>query len=39
LIIRIAISTAAFEAIARTMPIGTVSYESELTATGELDLA
>jgi hypothetical protein len=34
-IIRIAISQAAFEAIAATLPFGSVGYEAEPTATGE----
>jgi hypothetical protein len=34
-IIRIAISQAAFEAIAATMPLGSVSYEPETNANGE----
>ena len=33
--IRIGISQAAFEAIARTMPLGSVSYEQEANANGE----
>jgi len=31
--IRIAISQAAFEAIARTLPLGTVSFENKITRT------
>jgi hypothetical protein len=34
-VIRIAISAEAFEAIAATLPLGTVGYESELTPNGE----
>jgi hypothetical protein len=33
--IRMAISQAAFEAIARTLPLGTVSYENEVNAKSE----
>ena len=33
--IRIATSEAAFEAIARTLPLGTVGYEAEPSAKGE----
>jgi hypothetical protein len=33
--IRIAITQAAFEAIARTLPLGSVSYEAELDEKGE----
>jgi hypothetical protein len=33
--IRIAISVEAFEAIARTMPLGTVGYEAEANERGE----
>ena len=33
--IRIAISEAAFEAVAETLPIGSVSYERDLKAQGE----
>jgi len=33
--IRIAISQAAFDAIASTMPLGSVSYEQEADANGE----
>ena len=33
--IRIAISQAAFEAIARTLPFGTVSFENKITENGE----
>jgi len=33
--IRISITTAAFEAIARTLPRGNVGYEAELNAKGE----
>ena len=33
--IRIAISQAAFEAIARTLPLGTVSFENKITEDGE----
>jgi hypothetical protein len=34
-VIRIAISAAAFEAIAATLPLGSVSYENETNARGE----
>jgi hypothetical protein len=33
--IRIAISQAAFEAIARTLPLGNVGYEPQVSAKGE----
>jgi hypothetical protein len=33
--VRIAISVEAFEAIARTLPLGSVGYEPELNAKGE----
>ena len=33
--IRIAISEAAFEAIARTLPLGNVSFENKITENGE----
>jgi hypothetical protein len=33
--IRISITSAAFEAIASTLPLGTASFESELNAKGE----
>ena len=33
--IRIAISQAAFEAIARTLPLGTVSFENKIDENGE----
>ena len=33
--IRIAISQAAFETIARTLPFGTVSFENKITENGE----
>jgi hypothetical protein len=32
--VRIAISQAAFDAIAATLPLGSVSYDAEVTATG-----
>jgi hypothetical protein len=34
-VIRIAISQAAFEAIARTLPFGSVSFENKIDANGE----
>jgi hypothetical protein len=34
-VIRIAISQAAFEAIARTLPLGSVSFENKITEKGE----
>jgi hypothetical protein len=34
-IVRIAISEAAFEAIARTLPLGSVGYENKTNAKGE----
>jgi hypothetical protein len=34
-VIRIAISQAAFDAIASTMPLGSVGYENEVNAKGE----
>jgi hypothetical protein len=34
-VIKIAISAAAFDAIARTMPIGWVGFENELDANGD----
>jgi hypothetical protein len=37
--VRIAISQAAFEAIAATLPLGSVSFEPEPDAKGEPDLA
>jgi hypothetical protein len=33
--VKIAISAAAFEAIARTLPLGSVGYENEATERGE----
>jgi hypothetical protein len=37
-VIRIAISVEAFEAIARTLPVGSVGYEAEPDAEGEMHI-